>query len=255
MKKPRLILIVSFLALFFTIGGSAKAETVLLVADATYPPYMFEDGAHRGIYVDIVREAAKRIKGYEIQMALLPWKRALSMVEEGSALGIIGVYYAPEIRPYLDIYSPPLFEEEVVAYCSTSKIKPKMIYPKDFEGLTFANNTGFVTPGPEFFAMIKTKKIKMEEAPSTEINVRKLTSGRVDCYVNDKISIEKELYKSGDADKVAIAAPVQKRSALIGYSRAFNQPWRNDFIATLNATLTEMQADGSIKQILTPYIH
>ena len=62
-------------------------------------------------------------------------------------------------------------------------------------GLTIGNNSGFSAGGDEFKAAVKAGKIKLSETKGTPKNLLKLIAGRVDCYMNDALSIQWELKK------------------------------------------------------------
>ena len=67
-------------------------------------------------------------------------------------------------------------------------------------GLTIGNNSGFSASGDEFKAAVKAGKIKLNETKGTPKNLLKLIAGRVDCYMNDALSIQwglKKLQKEG----------------------------------------------------------
>ncbi len=237
--------------LFLSAAPALSAERVPLTGDASYPPYMSEEnGARQGIYVDIMREADARIAEYDVDIQLLPWKRALGTVEDGGAAGIVGAYKRTKERPWIERYSIPLLNERVVVLCGKDKVKPNMTYPDDFVGYSFANNSGFETPGPAFFALVKAGRITVEENTSTENNVRKTVLGRVDCHINDEISINKALSNVGGADKVGLAAVVQVESAHLAMGRAFAKPWKMDFMDKVDQAIADMTADGTIQKIV-----
>nr|WP_279459262.1 hypothetical protein [Aeromonas veronii] len=66
----------------------AHAKTrVEILADAAYPPYSWQEGEEvRGIYADIIREVTSAMPDYEVVLKPMPWRRGLSMVEQGGCL-------------------------------------------------------------------------------------------------------------------------------------------------------------------------
>jgi polar amino acid transport system substrate-binding protein len=66
-------------------AASAPGKRLLLVNDA-YPPFVMPAGepAGEGIDVDLLREALAPA-GYTLELRLLPWRRALAMLEQGEA--------------------------------------------------------------------------------------------------------------------------------------------------------------------------
>ncbi|MGL5321442.1 MAG: transporter substrate-binding domain-containing protein, partial [Aeromonas veronii] len=93
----------------------AHAKTrVEILADAAYPPYSWQEGEEvRGIYADIIREVTSAMPDYEVVLKPMPWRRGLSMVEQGTAFAIFPPYYMPDTRPYMWPYSQPMLDEEL----------------------------------------------------------------------------------------------------------------------------------------------
>ena len=140
-----------------------------------------------------------------------------------------------------------------MAVCNKAKIRPGMAYPTDFAGMTFANNSGFMTPGKAFFEMVGQGKIKIEEHMSTEVNLRKVSAGRVDCYVNDTVSISQGLKQIGGGDTTAEAAVASIEGAYLGYSEAFQAAWKDDFISKMDDAIKALKADGTVDKIAARY--
>ena len=74
----------------------------------------------RGIYADIIREVTSAMPDYEVVLKPMPWRRGLSMVEQGTAFAIFPPYYMPDTRPYMWPYSQPMLDEELVVMCGAS---------------------------------------------------------------------------------------------------------------------------------------
>ncbi len=74
-------------------------------------------GGGEGIYADIVRSVTASMDEYEVVLKAMPWRRGLSMVEQGSAFAIFPPYYQPDSRPWMWPYSQPLLDEELVVMC------------------------------------------------------------------------------------------------------------------------------------------
>src|SRR4051812_7612682 len=66
--------------------GPARAAAPLLLVNAPYPPFVNPRGDPQGegIDVEIAREALRR-GGYTVELRIVPWKRALAMLEGGEA--------------------------------------------------------------------------------------------------------------------------------------------------------------------------
>ncbi|MFD2264229.1 substrate-binding periplasmic protein [Lacibacterium aquatile] len=241
------------------VSGTALAkEKVRLLADSEYPPYVAGSGAAtKGMYVDILKAAADRMTDYEVEIDGVPWKRGLKDIEDGTALGIVPPYKRPDSRPWMQPYSEVLFEEQIVVYChsdAAAKVAGAA-FPAGYKGLSFGNNAGFQA-SPDLLAMSQKGEVKIEEAQTTEANLRKLVAGRIDCYSNDKVGIDSVLASipAGQRSKQPVeTAVVQKEAAFVGYSSGFQAPYKADFIAKLDAALKAIKADGTLDAIVKRY--
>ena len=65
------------LATMLLLGAASGRAESYSFATFNFPPYEFEqDGAPRGIAVDLVREAMHRL-GHTVEIRIYPWARAL----------------------------------------------------------------------------------------------------------------------------------------------------------------------------------
>jgi len=236
------------------LAGSAQAADILLVQDEAYPPYMStEAGEPTGIWADVVMEAGKRMGGMTFKLEAVPWSRAVGLVEQGRAHGLVGTYHKPEARPWIATYSEPAMTEQVSVYCHPGVAMADWTYPDDYRGLTFGNNTGFRTPGAKFFEMVEAGDIKLQEAPSTEQNLKKVSAGRVDCYVQERLSAEIAI-NSGGIDNVERVTDASAEQSFIGYTETWTGPEAEAFIAAMDKAIKEMKADGTIDTIVEKYV-
>ena len=77
----------ALLLTLFAPGGAHAAPPALLMVNTIYPPFINPPGhpSGEGIDVEIAREALQRGGGYTVELQLLPWKRALRLLELGEA--------------------------------------------------------------------------------------------------------------------------------------------------------------------------
>ena len=147
MTHRKLFGILSLSVLSLSLATPAAGE-VVLVQDEAYPPYMSKQGDKpTGVWADIIEEAGRRMGDSAIKLEASPWSRAVGLVENGRAHGLIGTYYKPEARPWIGTYSVSPIAEQVSVFCHPGKAQTSWKYPNDFKGLTFGNNTGYQSPG------------------------------------------------------------------------------------------------------------
>jgi polar amino acid transport system substrate-binding protein len=254
---------ITLLAIVLLFGASPPGRAgdipVTIYADAGYQPYSYadKDGGPAGLYYEIVKVAFARMKGYRIEIKPVPWKRGMAMLKNGSAFALFPPYMNLKEEPFTWPYSLPLFEEIVVAVCTkevAAKARPH--WPEDFHGLTIGNNSGFLVGGDKFIRAVKAGKIKIEEASDTRTNILKLGLKRIDCYINDRISIrwtQNQLLRERK-----LAGPVGVETVVIATEQGFlgftdrdqgKYPHKTDFLKQFNAIVYDMKRNGEIERI------
>ncbi len=94
-------------------GKSEDNERIIELVTLQYPPYEYEeDGEVKGIAVDIITEGFTRL-GYEVDITLYPWTRALNMVKNGDADGIFTAYKTEERLTFADYSNEILIQQSV----------------------------------------------------------------------------------------------------------------------------------------------
>ncbi|MGY3915564.1 transporter substrate-binding domain-containing protein [Aeromonas australiensis] len=252
------------LLLGFTLMADAKTRVEIL-ADASYPPYSWQEGDEvKGIYADIVRAVVAGMEEYEVVIKALPWRRGLSMIEKGHGFAIFPPYYNPDSRPWMWPYSQPMLEEAVVVMCG-SKLEsnhPDASFPEDYYGLRFGINAGFAVGGEKFWQSVKDKKIDVEEVKSNRENLLKILRGRVDCTINDRLSLFYEQLNMMKSNELALMdmsllkqGPVLGREqGFLGYSRDGKFPFKEDFIMKFDKGLYQLKKQDGVTQIVENYL-
>ena len=93
----------------------------------------------------------------------------------------------------------------------------------------------------------------------------KLINGRMDCYLNDKLSIHYMLDRlqrrgaisASQRGELVEAVSLNGEQAYIGFSKRGSQryPYQDDFIQQLNAVLERMKREGRIAAIVEQVLH
>ncbi len=243
-----------------SVSTRAADIPVTIYADAGYQPYSYagKNGEAAGLYAEIVKVAFARMRGYKIDIKPVPWKRGMDMIKSGTAFALYPPYMNLKEEPFTWPYSLPLFEEIVVAVCTkdvAAKQRPR--WPEDFYGLRIGNNAGFLVGGDKFVGAVKSGKIVMEDALDTRTNIIKLGLKRIDCYINDRISIrltQNQLVREGKLP----GGPVGVEMAVIAREHGFlgftdrdqgKFPYKTDFHKQFDAIIYDMQRNGEIEQI------
>ncbi len=123
MKK----ILITVLITLLLISGDAFAKRITLVTLDSAPLEYKEGGKVTGRNVELAQLALKKM-GHESVVKLVPWKRALKMVETGKADGIIDAGFNEKRAKYM--YYPPenIYLEEIALFKRKSdnfKVDPK----------------------------------------------------------------------------------------------------------------------------------
>lgn len=257
-----------FLAFLFFFGFAAilHAKTAVTVyCDNNYPPYSYvENDEAKGIYVEALTRAFSRMEAYEVTIIAEPWKRSLEMLEQGKHFALFPPYYRPTARPFMD-YSEPILEEKVVVFLNASIADKRQLnsWPVDFHGMKIGRNPGYtISQNEEFLEAVRSGHITLEDAKDNRSNILKLAMGRVDAYVNDRLSILWEvsrLKKSGEYDEGGRHEEIVEGITLSveqGYLGFTNQDkgvftYKDNFITTFNTIISDMKEKGEIKKIIS----
>src|SRR5450830_720417 len=237
---------------------------VTIYADAGYPPYSYEkDGKPAGLYYEIVHAAASHLHGYKVEIQPVPWKRGMALLRTGTGFALYPPYMNTKDEPWTWPYSLPLYEEKVVAVCRKDVLaaKPRKRWPEDFYGLTIGNNAGFIIGGEAFDKAARAGLLHVEDAKDSATNIIKLGLKRIDCYINDRVSIqwtlnqlkaEGKYQQGGKHAELAEAAQIAVKQGFLGYTDRDNgrYAYKSDFVKQFNSALSQMKRSGEIDTIV-----
>ncbi|MBN2164583.1 MAG: transporter substrate-binding domain-containing protein [Pontiellaceae bacterium] len=219
------------------------AETIKL-ATLEWEPYVGKSLVDNGFIVEITREAFKR-SGYEVELTFLPWKRALSMVENGSMDGCFPSYHIKE-RENIYLYTENMGMSEIVLF---KKAEKNITFNalEDLKPYTIGVVGGYGN-SPEFDAADYLKK---QEVTEDILNFQKLKAGRLDLVVADKYFGLEVLNKKmpemiGKID--ILPKPINKNGLVIGVSKKI--PNGAAIVEAFNKGMKEIKADGTYDKIM-----
>lgn len=242
-------------------SAAAPPQPLVIYGDDGYPPYSYvENGQMKGIYTDILREALRTMPQYRVQLRPVPWKRGVLMMQTGEAFALYPPYALPGERPTVS-YSAPLLTEHVAVFCNQEVAKRRKLasWPLDYRGLRIGVNAGFLVGDAAYHAAVREGTLKVDMAKGTRSNLLKLMHGRVDCYINDRLSVHWELQRLRREGQVLPAmlaiketAQLASQQGYLGYGPVLpaTAPYRADFIARFNLALAQMQQNGEIRRIV-----
>jgi polar amino acid transport system substrate-binding protein len=238
---------------------------VTILCDAGYPPYSYaENGEAKGLYSDILREAFMRMPGYRVSIRPVPWPRGLAELARGSSFALFPPYHRPDERPWMD-YSLPILEERVVTFVRSESVQQRALrdFPSAYAGLRIGLNRGFsVIVDPQYDLMLANGLLEQRFVKDNRTSLLQLKQGRIDVYINDRLSILWELQRmksegltGNGLDWLVEGTTLSSEHGHLGYTRINTQayPYKDDFKRRLDAALTELQSDGSIERLTRRY--
>ncbi|MBS7726283.1 transporter substrate-binding domain-containing protein [Pseudomonas lalucatii] len=247
------------LTLLLALTAASHAETrVTLLIDEAYPPFTYRssEGQAAGIYVEILRAAEPLLRGYRLEIEPMPWLRAMTEIEAGRALAVVPPYYRPQQRPWIKPYSRPILQERVVVFCHREVFAegPRPRWPRDYHGLRFGNNPGYLSADQPFWRAVRRGQIRIEDAPGNRANLQKLLHRRIDCYFNERLSVLAELaqmrrdglYGTTNAGAIVEGPTISMENSHVGFSDRTGErfPFKQDFARQLDAALQRLHRSG-----------
>lgn len=247
MKCFRQIVATTFALLLGTPAWSAELSLVTL----EFPPYEYAAGGEvKGAAVEIVKETFKRM-GQPVTIKVLPWARAIKMIEDGDADAIFTAYKTPEREAFAD-YSKEVVMPQIVSLFV--KKDSKISFDGDLAKLsTFKFGTvRSLSYGEKLDTALKTKVLgNNEEVAEGEPNFRKLLEGRVDIVPSNKYVAVDILNKLRRTDDVKELAPeVQNVPSYIAFSKKRNLAAVRD---KFDETLKSMKTQGVYDKIIADF--
>ncbi|WP_374355331.1 substrate-binding periplasmic protein [Chitinimonas sp.] len=214
-----------------------------------YAPYSWQaaSGEVMGIEADIVREALVRRLRLPVQMEVLPWVRAQSYVEQGSADAMIA-FPSERRRAYALVSEVPVVDWSVSLFVSRQHPRQQQLAKvrdaRDLAGFSLG-----VTAGNNW-AEERLQGLSVERAPKPDSLLKMLVAGRIDAIPDSPIVLRYYLRELGLKDQVAEVAQLDARSLHLLISR--KSPYVG-ILPEIDAVLRAMKVDGTLAAIVARY--
>ncbi|MFT5503998.1 MAG: polar amino acid transport system substrate-binding protein [Gammaproteobacteria bacterium] len=248
--------------------NSTRAETVEILVNDSHAPYTYKESDEaKGIYIEIMKRISSRISGYDMVFNPVPWQRAKTEIQKGTAFSFVPPYYHGHDWPYVWPYSLAIMDESVVLVCRAEIMKSKRPnWPSDYLGLIIGNNTGYDGfGGTSFRQLVQKKKISLKEVKTTRQNILMLIRGRTDCYMANRLSLAWEMKKLRDLGQIDDLAESAITESLVISSDAVYMGFtdrddglfhfKRDFHEKFNNELYKMTKSNEIQEIAEKYLN
>lgn len=246
-----------YILLLLISTATLNAKNIIIVTE-DYPPFeYFENNEIKGINVDIVNEAFKRM-GNTIEVKFIPWQRALFYTKYGQADAILDASYQEKRAKYL--YYP---KEETYAekwYCF--KIKGgKVSLNKDLSNIgniTVGIIAGYTYGGEIQNALDKKLFKKIITLKDEENLIKNLLDKKYDMFIGSKSSIALLAKKMGYSNKIEVVKATNSNvEHIISIDKtylAFSKKTTSEkFVKKFSDVISRMKKDGSINIIINRY--
>lgn len=135
LSKAILTVIICLLCSFTTTVNAQERAPYLFVG--TTFPYILEqsmDGSPRGLSVDILNRISE-LTGDQFEILVLPWPRALRLVEMGHADGLIGPYKTEQREKILDYSVSEIYRDHMMFLAKTGRFHARQEWSGDFDDI------------------------------------------------------------------------------------------------------------------------
>jgi len=212
-----------------------------------YPPYEYvEDGEVKGINLDIIREAFKRM-GVSPYFEPRPWKRALFQLKAGKILALSSGFKSEKRMRFAYFPEAPLgMETNMVIVRSDSDLIVNSL--DDLRSITLGVVREYVY-GEPFDSM---KGFQKKEGQSSQQLLRMLLEERIDAAMGNKAVFRYLAEKQGKFDQIKFIHEVGSEPLYLMFSKEHGAKSKNlsrDFGVKVN----EMIKDGTFAAIEAKY--
>ncbi|WP_375749490.1 substrate-binding periplasmic protein [Vibrio sp. HN007] len=234
-------------------SATVSAKTIRL-ATLDFKPFIWcENDEVKGIYFKLINELFSRAN-QPYTISCYPWKRALYHLKVGNVDGLFAAFKTEEREQFAVFVETPLRKAAYYTVTRSDSLL-ELHTTDDLRGLRVGINLGH-SVSPEFDLAAKRGDIYVEEASSLEQNLRKLISGRIDVYVNDKTVVLDGANRLNILDQIKVHSdPISKTNpSYLLLSKATDTENMPSLVRELNAKLSEMWDDGTVDRIYASVI-
>lgn len=236
------------IVLALLISKPVAAETYYFVG-ANFPSIseQSDKGHIEGLGVDIAERIVHRL-GHQIKIQLLPFKRALYMIETGTADAIIGPYKSKQREKYITYSQLAFYEDALVFY-----LKKDNHFQWDGQFSSLVGKDIGLTRGWSYGTQFDQFKGQLNtfEVNSVTANFKKLLLGRIELFACHPRAASKVINQLDIAEQIKMASPpIMINRGYFGFSKKRNL---DGFINQFNSEFKKMIANNEMLQLNKQY--
>ena len=229
-----------------TSSTSSETTTLIVGFDQAYPPYGFvgDDGEFTGFDLDLAAEVAER-NGWELQLEPIDWDTKDTLLNSGAINCIWNGFTMEGRESDYEFSEPYMLNAQVVVVKSTSDINSL----DDLAGKTVITQVDSaaqeVLEGDQ--ADLTATFASLETISDYNTAFMQLESGAVDAVACD-LSIAQYQMSAKSGVYKQLAEDLSSEHYAVGFKKG-----NTELAEAVNATLSEMTADGTVKKLCEKY--
>lgn len=237
------------LLLSFWCVPTLYAQEVIVPLDH-YPPWRFfhDRDTVEGIDIQLTQALLHKV-GLTPRFLNTPWKRCLTMMQQGVADLMVGVLWSQERDTYMYFIDPPYKDKTMKVFYVRKGSGVRITRYEDLQGLTIGT-----THGAKYFQPFDSDATLHKDSVKLDVmNVRMLAADRIDCFVASKETGE-YLIKSECMGDLLVKAQFEHEGRTKVYFTISRKSWLMDKAPELSRAVGQMVEDGTVTRIISEYL-
>lgn len=229
-------------------ASPGSADTILLLADEWCPYNCKPENGNSGYLVDIAKEVFES-KGHVVKYRIMPWKRSIATVAQGTAAGLIGASRA-EVPDF--IFPDCALGFYTVTFFTRKNFTWKYSGVDSLKGLRVAACAGY-TYGHDIDEYIEiSQKVILTSGDNAEaLNLQALVKGFVDVIISDPGVMTYQAGLMNVSDTLKNAGSAESIELSIAFSPALGKS--REYASMLCDGVELLRRSGRLREILARY--
>ncbi|WP_165840016.1 substrate-binding periplasmic protein [Motiliproteus coralliicola] len=230
-----------------------EQESAPYLMVGTFFPYILEesmDGKPQGLAIDVLHRVTE-LTGDQFKVLVLPWPRALRLVEVGAADGLIGPYKTRQREAILDYSATEIYHDHMIFLSRGKDFKTIRQWRGNLQGI--ADQRIITVRGWAYGAEFEQIKPRLQtvEANTFSHGLQLLQKGRGELLAANERNAIFEVRKEQLQPKIAYLTPPFGR--MVGYFGFSKQKGDHQFQRRFNQALSEMHHNGEMLELWTKH--
>lgn len=235
----------------WTFSCTAQVRQITCFSDV-FAPFVTQDGAEiRGIDVDAVAEAGRRV-GIEVRFKVLPWVRLERQIELGAKSDVDCAFaytLTAARKTHMDFTTVPLKLTELIIFAKRGRFDNfKGI--EDLRGKSIGIRRGFKVPAA-LQVLVNRGDVVLEEINGDLPNFKKLERDRLDAILSNREVGLQALEGLGVTDIIALSPSVQTTPTYLVLNKGKNLL---ELVSLFDKGFKSILADGTYRIIRDRYL-